>query len=56
MTLSPPKTATWWVGTLLGAAALLAYLGTIPALAPYTFWLAFVGLVLFAVATVTRGL
>jgi 4-hydroxybenzoate polyprenyltransferase len=53
---SAPKVITWWIALILGALGLLGYLGTIAALSPYAFWLAFFGLVLMLVATIVKGL
>jgi len=56
MKLSRPKDVTWWVAVLLGVLGLLGFVGTVPGLAPYAFWLVFAGLVLLALGTLLRNL
>jgi len=56
MKLSRPKDVTWWIAVLLGVLGLLGFVGTVPGLAPYAFWLVFAGLVLLALGTLLRNL
>ena len=56
MKLTPPKTITWWIAVALGVLALLGQTHTIPALSPYSFWLAIVGLALLIVACLVKKL
>jgi hypothetical protein len=56
MKLTPPKTITWWIAVALGVLALLGQTHTIPALSPYSFLLAIVGLALLIVACLVKKL
>jgi len=56
MRLSRPKEITWWIAVLLGVLGLLGFVGTVPGLSPYAFWLVFAGLVLLVLGTLLRNL
>jgi hypothetical protein len=58
MKVTPPKSIVWWISFILGALALLTVLHVIslPGLAPYTFWMAIIGLGLMLIATRVKGL
>jgi hypothetical protein len=56
MKLSPPKVITWWIAVIVGAIGVLGELLSIPAIAPFAFWLVVIGFVLLAVATAIQGL
>lgn len=55
MKLTPPKVITFWIAVVLGLLGLLIVLGVLPAFLP-AFWLAFIGLALFAIAVLVEGL
>jgi hypothetical protein len=54
--LSAPKTTTWLICVILGAAGLLGQFGGVQALAQYSFWLLAVGWGLLVLATALEGL
>ncbi|MBV6392382.1 MAG: hypothetical protein KPEEDBHJ_01604 [Anaerolineales bacterium] len=56
MKLTPPKSITFWISVALGLAGLLGQVGALAFLAPYAFWLAFIGLVLLALSLLVKGL
>lgn len=56
MKLSRPKIITWWIAVILGVLGILAFLGTLPVLAAYAFWLVVAGFVLLVLGTLLRGL
>jgi hypothetical protein len=56
MKLNKPKNVTWWIAVVLGVLGLIAKLGVVSALAPFGFWLVFVGLALLALANAVKGL
>ena len=39
MSLSAPKTVTWWIALIIGVVGILASLVAIPVLSAYAFWL-----------------
>jgi hypothetical protein len=55
MKLTPPTMLVFWIAVALGVLGLLGQIG-IAALAPFAFWLAFVGLALLVVALMVKGL
>ena len=56
MKLNSPKNVTFYIAVLLGLLGLLGELGVVAAFSGYAFWLAFVGLVLFALGNLLSGL
>lgn len=56
MKLTPPKTITFWVAVVLGLAGLLGYVNILAFLAPFAFWLVFVGLALLVLSLLIKGL
>jgi hypothetical protein len=54
MKLTPPKQITFWISVILGVLGLLGFV--IPFLAPFAFWLVFIGLALLVVALLVKGL
>ena len=56
MRLSAPQQVTWWIALIVGVVGMLAYLGTIPGLSAFAFWLVVVGFVLLVLATLLKGL
>lgn len=56
MKLSRPKTTTWWIAVVIGVAGLLGKIGVISILAPYAFWMVFIGFALLAFATLLKNL
>jgi hypothetical protein len=56
MKLSRPKEITWWIAVVLGVIGILAFLGAIPGLSAYAFWMVVGGFVLLALGTLLRGL
>ena len=48
--LSEPKVVTFWIAVILAVLGILAFLGTIPGLSSYAFWLVAAGFVLLALA------
>ena len=56
MSLSAPKTVTWWIALIIGVVGILASLVAIPVLSAYAFWLVAVAFVLLLVATFLPGL
>lgn len=56
MKLTPPKVITFWVSVLLGLLGLLAQAGIVAMLAPYAFWLVFIGLVVLVLGLLLKGL
>ncbi len=55
MKLTPPTMIVFWICVALGVLGLLGAIG-VAFLAPYAFWLAFVGLALLVVALLVKGL
>ncbi len=56
MKLTPPKVVTFWIAVILGLAGLLGEVGILAFLAPFAFWLAFVGLVVLVLGLLVKGL
>jgi len=56
MILTPPKAISFWISVVLGLAGLLGELGLVALLAPYGFWLVFVGFVLLVLSVSVKGL
>jgi hypothetical protein len=56
MKLTPPKVITFWIAVILGLAGLLGQVGLLGFLAPYAFWLVFVGLVVLALSLLVKGI
>ncbi|MBN1303427.1 MAG: hypothetical protein JXA13_03255 [Anaerolineales bacterium] len=54
--LSEPKVVTFWIAVILAVIGILAFLGTIPGLSGYAFWLVTAGFVLLALANLMKGL
>jgi hypothetical protein len=54
--LSEPKVVTFWIAVILAALGVLAFLGTIPGLSSYAFWLVVAGFVLLALANLLKDL
>jgi hypothetical protein len=54
--LSAPKVVTFWIAVILAALGVLAFLGTIPGLSSYAFWLVVAGFVLLALANLLKDL
>ncbi len=55
MKLTPPTVVVFWICVALGVLGLLGMIG-VTALAPFAFWLAFIGLALLVVALLVKGL
>jgi hypothetical protein len=55
MKLTPPKQITFWISLALMVLGLLGKLG-VAFLAPFAFWLVFVGGALLVVALLVKGL
>ena len=49
---STPKVSTYWIAVGLGALGILAYMGTIPGISEYAFWLEVAGVLLLALGNV----
>lgn len=57
MQLSPPKRATWFLATLLGLLAIVAYaIVDLPYITPYAFWILVVGFILLFLGTLLPGI
>jgi membrane-bound ClpP family serine protease len=56
MKLTAPKTITFWIAVILGVLGLLGQVAGVAFLAPYAFWLEFVGLVLLVLGLLIKGL
>ena len=56
MKLTPPKNITLLISVVLGLAGLLGKAGLLVFLAPYDFWLTFVGLFLLVLGLLVKGL
>jgi len=54
--LSEPKVVTFWIAVILAVLGVLAFLGTIPGLSSYAFWLVVAGFVLLALANLLKDL
>jgi hypothetical protein len=56
MKLTEPKVVTFWIAVILAALGVLAFLGSIPGLSGYAFWLVVAGFVLLALANLLKDL
>lgn len=56
MKLTPPKVITFWIAVILGLAGLLGQVGLLGFLAPYVFWLVFVGLIVLVLGLLVKGI
>ena len=56
MRLSRPKTITWWIAVIVGAAGIAAKLAAIPVLSGIAFWLVAAAFALLALANLLKGL
>ena len=56
MRLTPPKNMTFWISVLLGVLGFVGKILSVPVLAPFAFWLVFVGLVLVVLGLLLKGL
>jgi hypothetical protein len=56
MKLSEPKVVTFWIAVVLAALGILAYTGSLPALASMAFFLVAAGFVLLALGNLAKGL
>jgi hypothetical protein len=56
MKLTPPKIITFWIAVVLGVLGLLGEVGLLAFLAPYTFWLVFIGLVVLVLGLLVKGI
>jgi fatty acid desaturase len=56
LNLSEPKVVTFWIAVILAVLGILAFLGAIPGLSSYAFWLVAAGFVLLALANLMKGL
>jgi hypothetical protein len=56
MRLSAPNQIVWVIALVLGVLGIIAYLGVVPPLAAYAFWLVAIGFVLLVLATLLKGL
>lgn len=56
MKLSAPTQAVWLIAVILGILGILAFLGVVPPLAAYAFWLVTIAFVMLALATLLKGM
>jgi hypothetical protein len=56
MRLSAPKQVTWLIAVILGVVALLSFLGVVPQLTAYTFWMMTIAWAVLVLATLLHGL
>ncbi len=56
MNLTPPTNVVFWICVALGVLGFLGGIGVLAFLAPYAFWLVFVGLALLIIALLVKGL
>ena len=56
MKLTEPKVVTFWIAVILAVLGVLAFLGSIPGLSGYAFWLLVAGFVLLALANLLKDL
>jgi hypothetical protein len=54
--LSEPKVVTFWIAVILAVLGLLSFLGSIPGLSSYAFWLVAAGFVLLVLANLLKDL
>lgn len=55
MRLNAPKQVVWMISVILGAVGVIGQVAGVGVLAPYTFWLVTIALVLLAVGNVMKG-
>ncbi len=55
MKLTPPSQLAFWISVALALFGLIGQLGLVAALAPYAFWLVFVGFVVLLVGLLVKG-
>lgn len=55
MKLSPPKTTTFWVATVLAVLGFLGNFADIPVVSPYAFWFVVVGFVVLWLGNTMTG-
>jgi hypothetical protein len=53
MKLTPPKQITFWIALILGVLGLLGFV--VPFLAPFAFWLEFLGLLVLVLGNLVKG-
>jgi hypothetical protein len=56
MKLKAPKLYSWIAGVAIGVIGVIGHYVSIPLLTRYNFWVVVLGLVVLAVATVSKGL
>jgi len=56
MTLSAPKTITWWIAVILGVLGILGNLVVIPFVSGYAFWFVAAAFVLLVLGTFLKDL
>ena len=56
MKLNRPKNITFWIAVILAVLGLLAFMGSLPPLSAYAFWLVMAGFVLLALGNMLRNL
>lgn len=56
MKLSAPNKVLWLIAVILGVLGILAYLGVVPQLAVYAFWLVVIAFVLLVIGTLFTGI
>ncbi len=56
MNLTPPTVVVFWICVVLGLLGLLGSIGVLTFLAPFAFWLVFIGLALLIIALLVKGL
>lgn len=56
MKLSAPNQTLWLIAVILGVLGILAFLGVIPPLATYAFWLVTIAFVLLLLGTLLKGI
>jgi predicted membrane channel-forming protein YqfA (hemolysin III family) len=55
MKLTPPTKLAFWISVVLAALGLIGQLGLFAALAPFSFWLVFVGFVVLLIGLLVKG-
>lgn len=56
MKLNAPKKVVWMISVILGAVGVIGQVAGVSALAPYTFWLVTIALVLLVLGNVVKGM